>query len=170
MDDERWVVFARGANRPGTVAAVTAVFSTRGVSFDSLSTSPLSTGDDDGGGLVTVTFRTTDRRRRELVRAVERLAAVSGVVVRRSADLGVRAAAAVHLPRDVPFRPPPQAGVSWSGRAELGEPVLVEGPLVDVELVVAAARAAGATSTALVIEPPPAPSGPEPVAVVNADR
>ncbi|WP_041574167.1 ACT domain-containing protein [Cellulomonas gilvus] len=148
--DERWVTFVRGTNRPGTVAAVTAVFATRGISFDSL-----ATGDaDDEVGLVVVTFRTTERRQRELVRAVDRLAAVSGVVVRRAEDLGVRAAGVVHVPRGVAFRPPEEAAVSWSGDAAQGQPVLVEGPLVDVELVVDAARAAGATSSAIVIQPP----------------
>lgn len=149
--DERWVVFVRGANRPGTVAALTAVFATRGVSFDALATS--DAGPDEG--LVTVTFRTTGRRQREIVRAAERLAAVSGVVVRRAEDLGVRAAAVMHLPGDVAFRPPPHAAVSWSGESALGQPVLVEGPFVDVEHVVAAAREAGARTTAIVIQPPP---------------
>ncbi|CAM5777960.1 ACT domain-containing protein [Cellulomonas persica] len=150
LHDDRWVVFVRGANRPGTVAAVTAVFATRGISFDALATSDA----DPQAGLVTVTFRTTERRQHELVRAVERLAAVSGVVVRRAEDLGVRAAGVCHLPRDVAFRPPAHAAVSWSGESQLGQPVLVEGPLVDVEHVVAAAREAGARSTAIVIQPP----------------
>ena len=152
VHDDRWVVFVRGANRPGTVAAVTAVFATRGISFDALATSDPGPRD----GLVTVTFRTTERRQHELVRAVERLAAVAGVVVRRAEDLGVRAAAVCHLPREVAFRPPPHAAVSWSGESQLGQPVLVEGPLVDVEHVVAAAQRAGAPSTAIVIEPPSA--------------
>jgi hypothetical protein len=47
--------------------------------------------------------------------------------------------------------------VAWSGVSEDGEPVLVEGPLVDVELVVAAAREAGAVVSGIVIQPPPAP-------------
>ena len=78
------------------------------------------------------------------------------VLVRRAEDLGVRAAAVVRLPRGVEFRPPTHAAVSWSGASQLGQPVLVEGPLVDVEAVVAAARAAGAWAEATVIEPPPA--------------
>ena len=150
QQDDRWVVFVRGANRPGTVAAVTAVFATRGISFDALATGDARPQD----GLVTVTFRTTERRQRELVRAVERLDAVSGVVLRRAEDLGVRAAAVMHLPSEVAFRPPPHAAVSWSGESALGQPVLVEGPLIDVKHVVDAARAAGARSTAIVIEPP----------------
>ena len=35
---ERWVALVRGTDRPGTLTALTSVFSTRGVSFESLST------------------------------------------------------------------------------------------------------------------------------------
>ncbi|WP_019135696.1 hypothetical protein [Cellulomonas massiliensis] len=153
MDDERWVAFVRGAHRPGTLTALAAVFSTRGVNFESLATAEV----DDTTGLIVVTFRATPRRQQELARAVERLTPVHSVLVRRAADLGVRAAGVMHLPRGVTFRPPARAAVAWSGVSEAGEPVLVEGPLVDVELVVAAAREAGATVSGIVIQPPPAP-------------
>jgi hypothetical protein len=149
-DDERWVAFVRADHRTGTIAALAGVFATRGVNFDSL-----ATGEGDGEhGLVVVTFRTSERRQRMLVRSVERLAPVHQVLVRRAEDLGVRAAAVVHLPRDVDFRPPRHAAVSWSGSTLLGQPMLVEGPLVDVEAVVGAARSAGARVQATVIEPP----------------
>ena len=151
-DDDRWVAFVRADHRTGTIAALAGVFATRGVNFESLATGDVA-GDD---GLVVVTFRTSERRQRVLVRSVERLDAVRSVLVRRAEDLGVRAAAVVHLPRTVDFRPPKHAAVSWSGSSQLGQPVLVEGPLVDVEAVVAAARAAGARSEATVIEPPAA--------------
>ena len=35
---ERWVALVRGTDRPGTLTALTSVFSTRGVSFESLAT------------------------------------------------------------------------------------------------------------------------------------
>ncbi|MBO3101070.1 hypothetical protein [Cellulomonas fengjieae] len=149
-DDDRWVAFVRADHRTGTIAALAGVFATRGMNFDSL-----ATRDVDGEhGLVIVTFRANERQQRMLVRSVERLAAVRSVQVRRAEDLGVRAAAVVHLPRGVEFRPPRHAAVSWSGSSALGQPVLVEGPLVDVEAVVAAALAAGAHTAATVIEPP----------------
>jgi acetolactate synthase small subunit len=151
-DEDRWVAFVRADHRTGTIAALAGVFATRGVNFESLATGDVE-GDD---GLVVVTFRTSERRQRVLVRSVERLDAVRSVLVRRAEDLGVRAAAVVRLPGTVDFRPPKHAAVSWSGSSLLGQPVLVEGPLVDVEAVVASARAAGALVQATVIEPPAA--------------
>jgi len=149
-DDTRWVGFVRAHDATGTIATLAGVFATRGVSIDSF-----STGDLHGGaGLVVVTFRAGERRQRLLARTVERLPAVSGVLVRRVDDLGVRAVAVVQAPVGVALRPPAHAMVSWSGETARGEPLLVEGPLVDVEEVVAAARAAGGTTHALVIEPP----------------
>ena len=149
-DDDRWVAFVRADHRTGTVAALAGVFSTRGVNFDSLATGDVTREE----ALVIVTFCASERRQRVLVRSVARLAAVRSVLVRRAEDHGVRAAAVVHLPMGVEFRPPRHAAVSWSGQSALGQPVLVEGPLVDVESVVKAARAAGARTEALVIEPP----------------
>lgn len=149
-DDARWVAFVRADDHTGTLAALAGVFATRGVSFDSLSTCEVP----DDTGLVNVTFRTGERRQRMLARIVERLPMVRGVVVRRADDLGVRAAAVVHLPVGVGFAPPGHTAVRWSGETSRGEPLLVEGSLVDVEDVVAAARAAGATRAAIVIQPP----------------
>lgn len=149
-DDERWVAFVRADDTTGTIAALAAVFATRGVSIGSL-----ATGHQQGApGLVVVTFRTGERRQRLLARTVERLPMVGGVVVRRADDLGVRAAAVVHLPAGTVFAPPEHSAVRWSGDTVAGEPLLVEGALVDVETVVAAARAAGATADALLVQPP----------------
>ena len=149
-DDGRWVAFVRADDTTGTIAALAGVFSSRGVSIGSL-----ATGHEVGSpGLVVVTFRTGERRQRLLARTVERLPMVGGVVVRRADDLGVRAAAVVHLPFGTDFEPPPHAVVRWSGETVNGEPLLVEGTLVDVESVVSAAQAAGATADALVIQPP----------------
>lgn len=149
-DDARWVAFVRADDTTGTIAALAGVFASRGVSIASL-----ATGHEAGAsGLVVVTFRTGERRQRLLVRTVERLPMVRGLVVRRADDLGVRAASVVHLPAGVDFRPPRHAVVRWSGETAHGEPLLVEGALVDVEDVVAAAREAGATGDALVIQPP----------------
>ena len=74
-----WVATVHGLDQPGTLTALTGVFSTRGVSFDSLATEPV---DDDGrAGRIVVTFRATPRRTRALERAVRRLATVRSVVV-----------------------------------------------------------------------------------------
>ncbi|MDF2808425.1 MAG: lactate dehydrogenase [Cellulosimicrobium sp.] len=74
-----WVATVHGLDQPGTLTALTGVFSTRGVSFDSLATEPV---DDDGrAGRIVVTFRATPRRTRALERAVRRLATVRSVMV-----------------------------------------------------------------------------------------
>ncbi|KZM77144.1 lactate dehydrogenase [Cellulosimicrobium sp. I38E] len=74
-----WVATVHGLDQPGTLTALTGVFSTRGVSFDSLATEPV---DDDGrAGRIVVTFRATPRRTRALERAVRRLATVRSVAV-----------------------------------------------------------------------------------------
>jgi len=144
---ERWVALVRGADRPGTLTALTSVFSTRGVSFESL-----ATGAVDGDvGAIAVTFRATARRQHLLVRTVERLSVVRSVEVRSAEDPAVRAAGVVVMPDHVPFTPPPHAAVRWSGDTSAGQPVLVEGSFADVAEVVHAARARGATTTALVI-------------------
>ncbi|QGQ17994.1 ACT domain-containing protein [Cellulomonas sp. JZ18] len=149
-DDTRWVGWVRTEHRTGSISALAGVFSTRGVNVDSM-----ATGDvHDDAGLVVVTFRAGERRARLLTRTVERLPQVRSVLVRRADDLGVRAAAVVHLPPGVAFRPPAHAAVRWSGETEQGQPLLVEGALADVEATVEAARAAGATSDATVIQPP----------------
>lgn len=164
-DDTRWVGWVRADHRTGSISALAGVFSTRGVNVDSL-----ATGDvHDDAGLVVVTFRASGRRARLLARTLDRLPQVRSVQVRRADDLGVRAAAVVHVPRGVAFTPPPSAAVRWSGRTGAGEPLLVEGALTDVEATVEAARAAGATSDATVIEPPHA-GGPAPEGPVDATR
>lgn len=77
-----WVATVHGVDRPGTLTALTGVFSTRGVSFDSLATRPA--GDGGRVGRIDVTFGATERRARSLERAVARLATVRSVVVQRA--------------------------------------------------------------------------------------
>ncbi len=145
--DPRWVALVRGADRPGTLTALTSVFSTRGVSFDSLATGAV----DGGSGSIAVTFHASLRRQQHLVRTVERLAAVQSVVVRPASDPRVRAAGVVQMPPGVPFAPPPTVAVRWSGDAAAGQPVIVEGSLADIGAVVLRAREQGALATATVV-------------------
>ena len=79
-----WAAEVRGLHRPGTLTALAGVFSTRGVSFESLSTGAVD-GDGDTG-TIHVTFRATRRRARALERAVTRLATVRSVVVQETSD------------------------------------------------------------------------------------
>lgn len=150
-DEQRWVAFVQGADRTGTLTALTGVFSTRGVSFDSL-----STGSDvaDGVGPIVVTFTASERRSRLLVRTVARLSAVRSVDLRAVSDPTVRGVA-VLAPGAWRATAVP-AGVRCSGDPAAGQPVLVEGPLAQVEQVVAEARRAGARSVTSVVLPDPA--------------
>jgi hypothetical protein len=150
--DRAWVAFVEGADATGTMAALAGVFSTRGVSFGSLSTGVAA----DGVGLIVITFAASERRQRLLMRTVRRLAAVRSAEVRATDDPAVRAAAVVQLPATAgAFVPPADAAVRWSGDPAAGQPVLVEGPLTEVERVVAIARAQGAVSAATVVLPLP---------------
>lgn len=141
-----WVVLVRGEDRPGTLTAVTAVFSDRGVSFDSLATG----GVDGDVGTIAVTFHATQRRQAVLVRTVARLAAVRDVAVRRADDPGVRAAGVLRMPAGTAAPGGEVPGLTWTGSLD-GGPLLVEGPLADVAAVVRAARDAGATTWATVV-------------------
>jgi acetolactate synthase regulatory subunit len=149
--EPRWVAFVRGTDRTGTLTALAGVFSTRGVNFDSLSTG----GVDEGDRLIVITFVASERRRRLLIRTVERLSVVRSVQVLSAEDPSVRAAGVVHLPEGVAFTPPDGTGVWWSGDPASGRPLLVEGQLAEVEVVVAHALARGAFAVATVILPPP---------------
>ena len=147
-----WVALVRGEDRPGTLTALTGVFSSRGVSFESL-----STGAVDGSvGTIAVTFTTTPRRQTLLMRTVERLAVVSAVQVRRADDPAVLAAAIVHEVAGTGGAglAPPDADVRVTrapAAPGAGATLLVEGSLAAVSRVVRAARERGAMGTATVV-------------------
>lgn len=86
-----WLMVVHTQDRPGALSALSAVFSSRGVNFDSL-----ATGAVDGSvGSIALSFRTTARRARLLDRAVERLATVRAVTTRHDDDPAVLAAGVV---------------------------------------------------------------------------
>lgn len=145
-----WVVQMVGIDRPGTVTAITNVFSSRGVSFASLVT---GSGPREDGTAITMTFHATEPRARQLARTLSRLAQVDAVDLRAAEDDAVRATAVVLMPGGRGFEPRRDAAVSWSGEARQGQPVLVEGQLRQVQGVVADARDRGAVATAVVILP-----------------
>lgn len=160
--DRRWVAFVHGADATGTLTALAGVFSTRGVSFGSLSTGETG-GLAEGVGLIVVTFTATERRQRLLLRTVRRLAAVRSAEVHAADDPAVRAAAVLRLPQGAGrYTPPAAAAVRWSGDPTTGQPVLVEGALAEVEQVVAVARAGGALATTVVLPPADAVAGEAP--------
>lgn len=79
-DGTRWVAHIDTDHRTGAIAALAAVFATRGVNVDSLRTA--DTADGAEAGTVVVAFRADVRRCRVLVRSLERLAVVRTVEVR----------------------------------------------------------------------------------------
>ena len=143
----RWVALVHGDDRPGTLTALTSVFSTRGVSFESLATGAV----DGDAGIIAVTFTASARRQHLLARTVACLSAVQSIEVRSADDPTVRAAGVVRMAGGDPFVPPVDAPVRWSGDAAAGQPVLIEGALADVTTVMALARTQGAAMTAVVI-------------------
>jgi hypothetical protein len=140
LPDPRWVAYVVGEDRTGTLAAMASVFSSRGVCFDAVATHDAH----DGAGLVTVVFRSSDRVRHVLARTLARLAVTRSVVVRAAEDPAVRAVGVVHATGPAAPTPPAGAAVVWSGDAAAGQPLLVSGPLTEVEKVLGAARASGA--------------------------
>ncbi len=79
-DDTRWTARVVAEHRTGTVAALAAVFATRGVNFDALSTA-YAAGES---GTIEIEFRADERRCRALERTLARLAVVRAVEVRRA--------------------------------------------------------------------------------------
>lgn len=134
-DDPGWVAVVRTADRSGTVTQLAGVFSTRGVNVDSIATGVPGVGTAD----ITLTFRASERRCRQLVRSVERLAPVREVVVRSEDDPRVHAAAVIIMAPGEEFIPDPSLVLRWSGETALGEPLLAEGPYDSVRRLVSAA-------------------------------
>ncbi|WHP16107.1 lactate dehydrogenase [Cellulomonas sp. ES6] len=81
-DETPWTAHVVADHRTGTIAALSAVFATRGVNFDALSTT-YSAGD---AGTVVIRFRADARRCRALERAIARLAVVRSVGVAPAGD------------------------------------------------------------------------------------
>lgn len=149
-DSCRYVAYVRGLDRAGSLTAVAEVVSSRGVSIESF-----ATGDfRDGTAVMTVLFTTNQRVQRLIERTLRRLAVVSEVIVLPADDQRVLAAGVVHASSGLPIHPPADAAVTWSGETFLGQPLLVEGPLSEVEKVFEAATAAGANRTSFVLLPP----------------
>lgn len=70
-----WVSEIRGADRTGTLTAIASVFSSRGVNFESFTTTEIG----DGTGVMRVAFRASERVQRVLTRTLERLAVIESV-------------------------------------------------------------------------------------------
>ncbi len=144
MSEQRWVAAIYSDDRPGTLTALAEVFSTRGVSFDSLATRAV----EGSAAAITVTFTATERRQHLLARTLARLAVVRSVRVRAADDPGVRAVAALRMPAGVELDVPAANIVRREGSREL---ILVEGTYAEVDALIAAAHANGAVMTGFLI-------------------
>lgn len=141
-DDPGWVAVVRTADRAGAVTQLAGVFSTRGVNVDSIATGVPGVGTAD----ITLTFRASERRCRQLVRSVERLAPVREVVVRSEDDPRVHAAAVIIMAPGEEFIPDPSLVLRWSGETARGEPLLAEGPYDSVRRLVGEASGRALTT------------------------
>lgn len=75
MAEQRWVFVIKAQDKPGALTGAASVFSTRGVSLDTILGGGL-TGTGVDGGRIVVSFRATQRKQAMLLRVVERLSAV----------------------------------------------------------------------------------------------
>ncbi len=148
--NRRFVAYARSLDLPGALTAVADVVSSRGVSIDSFATGEVV----DGAAVLTLVFSTSDRLERLIARTLSRVAVVTEVLVLPVDDPDVLAVGVVHATPGLRFRPAPDSPVTWSGDLASGQPLLVEGAFVDVEAVLSAARAAGASRVSSALLPP----------------
>lgn len=136
----RWVMFVRVVDQGGVLTALAETFSSRGVSFESFNTLSVS----GGIGVMSITFRGSDRLAHVLARTVERLAVTREVRVEDAAAPAVRAVAVM-----------PESGIDPAGLDVVASwpmpgTVLVAGSLADVERAVAGA---GSVEAIMVLPP-----------------
>jgi acetolactate synthase small subunit len=89
---ERWLFLIRANNRPGVLAAITALFADRGVSLDGLTIYDIH-ANEQGDGLATLTFRARETKKGHLARQLRRLEMVHELAEYRCDEGGARRAA-----------------------------------------------------------------------------
>ena len=144
--EPRWALVAHTADRPGAVTAITGVFSSRGVNFESIVGSALIPSQTTVIGL----YRTSERRSAQLVRSVGRLEVVDAVSARPADDPSVRAVGIMEVP-DGTLVPPSAASATWTGDGTPESPLLVKGSLRAVEQIAAQAHQAQGTAVVVVL-------------------
>ncbi len=145
---QRWFAFVEVEDRSGASAALTGVFSERGVSFGSISTLDVHAGL----GTMSVEFAASERLAQVLVRTLERLAVVRAVALIRADDARVHAVAVLtDVPEDLTVGPTVSVHRHGDGDAAV---TMLAGPLPAVSAAVAALRGRDATVEALTVLPP----------------
>jgi hypothetical protein len=147
MPERRWALVAHTADRPGAITAITGVFSSRGVNFDSIAGSAPTPNQATVIGL----YRTSERRSAQLVRTVGRLEVVDSVTVRPAEDPSVRAVGIMEVPNGDTLVPPPATSATWTGDGTPERPLLVTGSLRAVEKIAAQAHRAQGTAVVVVL-------------------
>lgn len=144
--ERRWALVAHTADRPGAITAITGVFSSRGVNFDSIAGSAPTPNQATIIGL----YQTSERRSAQLVRTVGRLEMVNAVSVRPAEDPSVRAVGIMEVP-DGTLVPPPATSATWTGDGTPERPLLVQGSLRAVEKIAAQAHRAQGTAAVVIL-------------------
>jgi acetolactate synthase regulatory subunit len=142
----RWALVAHTADRPGAITAITGVFSSRGVNFDSIAGSAPTPNQATVIGL----YQTSERRSAQLVRTVGRLEMVDAVSVRPAEDPSVRAVGIMEVP-DGTLVPPPATAATWTGDGTPERPLLVQGSLRAVEKIAGQAHRAQGTAVVVIL-------------------
>ncbi|MEM9006003.1 MAG: hypothetical protein AAGE59_21070 [Cyanobacteria bacterium P01_F01_bin.86] len=102
MAKQRWVFVVQALDKPGTLTAVAAVFSNRGVSLEGILGSGIAPMTPEGGRLV-ISFCATQPKQQLLHRALERLSSIFHVDVYTSSDERLRAIAVAKLDPATPL-------------------------------------------------------------------
>lgn len=142
MAEQRWVFVVRALDKPGTLTAVAAVFSNRGVSLESILGSGIAMTTIENGRLI-LRFSATEARQILLRRALERLSSVTRVKVYPYEDDRLRAIAVAKLSPEASLARLPVAveheAIAQSDRHQI---VLFSGKTTAVDTAIAQLRQA----------------------------
>ncbi len=138
----RWVLVAEAEDRPGSLNAISAVFASRGVNFE---TTIASVEAAEAIGSIVGVFRTGERRARLLQRTVERLDHVRRARVLPDDDPSVRGVGFLRHPDGtaVDWRPGDAVAATWTGDGSSERPLVVEASLATLLGVFDDARRSG---------------------------
>lgn len=135
MADQRWVLVARALDKPGTLTATAAVFSSRGISLESILASGIAPTTVENGRLILI-FRATPEKQALLKRTLERLSIIFQVDVYTYDDVRLRAIAVAKLTPDAAIAPHDQYSVEEITQTATQRIVMLTGtpPTVDAAI------------------------------------
>lgn len=132
MADQRWIFVARALDKPGTLTAAAAVFSSRGVSLESMLASGIAPTTLENGRLILI-FRATAEKQALLKRTLERLSIIFQVDVYAYEDDRLRAIAVTKLVPTAEFAADTGCSIDMIADTDTHRTVMVTGtpPAVD---------------------------------------